>query len=198
MITEKQKLDNFHCAIDHYALEQRKKIEEEISNLKETLTKEAENTVLSEAFSMIQTEMTDMRQKITSEMAAREVAAKKELLKKRMQITEHIFSLAKEKLVQFTKSEDYLLFLKKKAKSVSKALPNNNTTIYMKKEDFPYFDCIEKTLDCPCCLLEDNSILIGGFYAENQEAGLFIDATIDTLLQQQVTWFEENSGLSVL
>ena len=53
-------------------------------------------------------------------------------------------------------------------------------------------------LGTPCSFQEDASIRIGGFGAENRTLGLFADHTLDTLLQEQLPWFEENSGIAVV
>lgn len=198
MISETQKLENFHSAIDHYALEQRRTIEDEVARLKKERLAEAESQVLSEAFRMIQKEMSDMRHRISREMALREVEARRNLLLKRSEIQQKVFALAAEKLRKFTKTPDYASFLKARAKALASLFTAPGTVLYMRHEDAAYFPVLKAALGTECTCEEDPSIRIGGFYAENRTLGLFADSSFDSLLREQVPWFEENSGIAVV
>lgn len=198
MLSESQKLENFHSAIDHYAMEQRKHIEEEISRLKEARLAAAESEVLSEAFRMIQKEMSDMRHRISREMALREVEARRNLLLKRAEITQNVFARAAEKLRAFTETPEYPVFMENQAKALSSVLNAPGTVLHMRRQDQPHFSRLAAALGTPCTFQEDPSIRIGGFGAENRTLGLFADHTLDTLLQEQLPWFEENSGIAVV
>ena len=65
---EEEKVNKFYTAINHYAMEQRKKIEHEIAEFKSKELEEAENEVLAEAYHLIQKEMAQMRGGISREM----------------------------------------------------------------------------------------------------------------------------------
>ena len=56
-MANEEKLAKFHQAINHYALEQRQKIEEEVADFKKKELQEAEDEVLVESYHLIQKEM---------------------------------------------------------------------------------------------------------------------------------------------
>ena len=104
--SNQEKLDKFNVAIQHYALEQQKRIQE----------------VLQEAYGMIQKEMAEMRNRISREMAQRENEERKKLLKKRQSISEDVFRRVADRLLQFTKTEEYPLLLEKYAREAGQML----------------------------------------------------------------------------
>ena len=168
MIAETQKLEKFHSAIEDYAQKQRKTMEEEVARLKRERLAEAESQVLSESFQMIQKEMHEMRHRIAREMALREVNARRELLVKRGELTKKVFARAAEKLLAFTKTEEYPRFLEAQAKKLAPLFPAPGTVIHLRQEDQAYFPLLEAALGTACSCAADASIQTGGFYAENQ------------------------------
>lgn len=198
MIAETQKLEKFHSAIEDYAQKQRKTMEEEVARLKRERLAEAESQVLSESFQMIQKEMHEMRHRIAREMALREVNARRELLVKRGELTKKVFARAAERLLAFTKTEEYPRFLEAQAKKLAPLFPAPGTVIHLRQEDQAYFPLLEAALGTACSCAADASIQTGGFYAENQALGIFVDVSFDSLLQEQIPWFEENSGIAVI
>ena len=92
-MANEEKLAKFHQAINHYALEQRKRIEDEVAEFKNKELQEAEDEVLVESYHLIQKEMADMRGRISREMAQREMAGRRALLEKRAHITSEDFRL---------------------------------------------------------------------------------------------------------
>ena len=83
MAVNDDKRNKFYLAINHYAEEQRKKIETEIDAYKQKELEDAESEVLLESYRLIQREMAQMRNGIAREMAQREMEARRGLLIKR-------------------------------------------------------------------------------------------------------------------
>ncbi|MVB11867.1 V-type proton ATPase subunit E [Caprobacter fermentans] len=193
-----EKKDKFYIAINHYAEEQRKKIEDEIASFKQKELGEAEIEVLTECYRMIQKEMSQMRISIVKEMAVRDMALKRQLLEKRQKITDEVFQRSADKLVEFTKTERYTDFLKKSAEQFSKVLQNEGTVIFLKSGDEKYEDLIRDSFGSTCSFQVLESIRIGGIRARNDNMGLSADGTLDTLLENQREWFEEQSGMAVV
>ena len=102
--SNQEKLDKFNVAIQHYALEQQKRIQEEVEAFQKKELEQAEDEVLQEAYGMIQKEMAEMRNRISREMAQRENEERKKLLKKRQSISEDVFRRVADRLLQFTKT----------------------------------------------------------------------------------------------
>lgn len=197
MITNEEKLSKFNQAIHHYAEEQRKKIEEEVAKFKEKELNEAENDVLQEAYLLIQREMAQMRNNITQEMAHREMDARRELLEKRRQLMEQVFSDAATKLKEFASSTEYEDWMVRHCRELAEVFDDTETQIYVRPEDLKLEKTLADTFGKPCCVLADDEIQIGGIRAQNPAMGLVADDTLDALLENQQEWFEETSGLRV-
>ncbi len=200
MASNKEKLSKFNQAINHYAEEQRRKIENEVSEYKRRQLDEAEQEVLTEAYRLIQKEMAEMRGGITREMAHREMDARRDLIEKRRTIMEDVFSGVRERLTEFTATEPYAALLEKEAKEIAAVLATGEGTpvLFLKPEDMKYEDRVRKAFGSVCEIRCAQDIELGGIRATNDAVGLTADATLDSGLEDQRVWFEENSGLAII
>lgn len=193
-----EKQDKFYNAINHYAEEQRKKIEEEIAAFKKKELDQAENEVLTECYHMIQREMSQMRTRIARDLARKEMDLKRGILQKRREITDGVFRRAAEKLREYSRSEQYGGFLKKSAKKIGALLSEPGTVIFYRPGDEKYEAAIREAFGPACSFETDETIRLGGIRAKNDAMGLFADETLDALLENQREWFEEQSGMAVV
>ena len=192
------KKDKFSVAINHYAEEQRKKIEQEISDYKKKELEETELQVLTECYQLIQKELSQMRIKISHENALREMDARRKLLRRRTEITSEVFTKVKESLKNFTKQKEYPLFLQKTARQYAKIFGRPGVVIQLKADDVQYEAAIREAFGFDCEFQTDNTVEIGGIKAYHADMGIFADETLDTLLTDQLEWFEANSGMTVV
>lgn len=192
------KKDKFSLAINHYAEEQRKKIEQEISEYKKKELEETELQVLTECYQLIQKELAQMRVRISHENAIREMESRRKLLQRRKEISSEVFAKVKENLKEFTKQKEYLTFLQKTAQQFAKTFGRPGVVIQLKSDDMQYETAIREALGLDCEFQADNTVEIGGIKAYHPEMGIFADETLDTLLTDQYDWFEANSGIAVV
>ncbi len=200
--SNQEKLDKFNVAIQHYALEQQKRIQEEVEAFQKKELEQAEDEVLQEAYGMIQKEMAEMRNRISREMAQRENEERKKLLKKRQSISEDVFRRVADRLLQYTKTEEYPLLLEKYAREAGQMLishkaENCSCEILVREEDLPFANRLQSALGLAATVRAEDSIQLGGLRVLCPEKKLEADSTLDTLLEEQKGWFEEMSGLSV-
>lgn len=193
-----EKKDKFSTAINHYAEEQRQKIEKEIDDYKQKELEEAEIDVLTECYQLIQKETARMRSGIAREMALRDMDSRRKLLEKRSQIASEVFQKATQKLKEFTERNDYLPFLENTASQFAKAFGQDGIVIRLRAEDEKYEDNIRKALGLKCEFETDSTIVIGGLRALHAGLGLLADKTLDSLLEDQRDWFESHSGMTVV
>lgn len=198
MAEAEDKKDKFSAAINHYAEEQRKKIEDEISTFKQKELDEAEIEVLTECYRMIQKELVQMRSGISREMAQKELSARRELLDKRKKITDEVFSRAAAKLTELIQSGKYAELLKRAAEKFKTVFTKPGTVICLKADDSKYEDLIREAFGGDCTFEVDPTIGVGGIRAYNSGMGLMADETFDSLLEEQRGWFEEHSGMTVV
>ncbi len=204
-MANEEKLAKFHQAINHYALEQRRKIEDEVADFKNKELQEAEDEVLVESYHLIQKEMADMRGRISRELAQREMAGRRALLEKRGQITEEVFRKAAAILQNETTGERYPAMLERfahrarrafESRAAGRGLPDD-IVFLLRPQDAALEPLIQKAFGAPCSFREDETITIGGLRAESAALHLELDSTLDALLENQRDWFEEVSQLSV-
>jgi V/A-type H+/Na+-transporting ATPase subunit E len=192
------KTDKFSAAINHYAEEQRRKIEQDIQKYKEKELQKAEMKVLEECYQLIQSELAQMRAKIAHENAIREIESRRKVLQRRNEITAEVFEKVKQNLKAFTEKEAYPAFLQKTAANFAKTFGRPGVVIRLRAADAKYESLIRDAFGFDCTFMEDNSIEIGGLKASHPEMGIFADETLDTLMTNQYDWFEANSGMAIL
>lgn len=193
-----EKASAFLEAINKYAEQQRNEIHAEVEQFKEEELKKAEIEVLTDAYTLIQKEMAQMRKEVATEISHEEMEGKKKLFLQRQEITQEVFEKAKEKLLAYTQTEFYPSLLEGYASSIAKVLTKPGTILLVKASDLAFADRIQKAYALPCEVKADDSILIGGIRGSNAEMGLVADETLDSKLEAQYEWFFSNSGLSVV
>lgn len=198
MAANDDKIYKFHQAINHYAEEQRQKIQDEIAAFKQKELSEAEIEVLNEAYHLIQQEMMQMRNTISREMAQREMEGRRQLLNQRQKITEEVFERAAKSLRDFTSTDKYKTWLCDRVRELSPLFDGMETTLQIREEDMPLRKKLEQAFGGPCQIEADQSVLLGGLRARSSTRGILVDSTLDSLLEDQREWFEENSGLAVV
>lgn len=198
MPNNRKQNNNFLQAINKYAEEQRKQIQNEAEEFKKQEIAKAEDEILNDAYNLIQKEMAEMRNSIASEISKKEMESRRELFQKRQNITDEIFSKAKNKLIEFTKTDKYKKLLIKYTKEMSKVLNKDGTILYVKEEDLCFSEDIKKAFSNECAVQASKNITIGGIYGCNTQMGIVVDQTLDSKLDEQHTWFSENSGLKLI
>lgn len=198
MASNVDKLSKFNSAINHYAEAQRAKILEDIEAYKEKELKETEATAKLESDRLIIKEVAAERSNIVREMSHKELNARRELLEKRQKIADEVFERAKKVLVEFSSRPEYEQTLERFAEGFGKTFTRPGTVIYMKAGDEKYQTQIEKAFGQACTFKVDAKIEIGGIRAENVAMRLAADNTLDSILEDQRGWFEENSGMAVV
>ena len=192
------KTDNFLKAIEKYAEEQRTKIESEAADFKEKELNKAEEEGLREAYVLIQKEMTDVKTQIAAELSRAENASRKKIFIRRKEIEDEVFELAKEKLIAYAKTDQYVKSVEESAAKISEKLTADDVIIKISEKDLKLKDQIIKAFGSGKCDIQvSEDILIGGITGQSRELGLLIDETLDTKLEEQHEWFYANSGLKV-
>ncbi len=191
------KTSNFLKAINKYAAEQRKEIKTRAEEFRKYELQKAEAEVLRDAYFLIQREMAQMKKNIANEVSKLELEKRKEIFAKRQSIMDEVLQKAKSKILDFTKTPEYVELLKKYAESISKILKKSGTILYVCERDEKLKDVIREAYGKICRVEVDDKIKIGGIIAVNSVMSLIIDETLDSKLEEQKSWFEENSKLNV-
>lgn len=191
------KTSNFLKAINKYAAEQRKEIKTRAEEFRKYELQKAEAEVLRDAYYLIQNEMAQMKKNIASEVSKLEFEKRRELFVKRQAIMDDVLKKAQDKLLNFAKTQDYIELLKNYASSVSKILKKSGTVLYICKRDEGFINDIREAYGKICKVEVSDKIKIGGILAVNKVMSLVVDETLDSKLEEQRIWFEENSKLNI-
>lgn len=192
-----QKTSSFLRAINKYAKEQSDAIRLEAEEFRKQEIEKATKEGLEDAYTLIQKEISVKKAQIVSDVAKREQESRRNLFIKRNEIVEQVFTDASEKLSEYTKTEDYVTYIKKSAEKINKLFENNACVVYIKEADNDKAELI-KGIISQCEVVFDNTIELGGIKAYCESLGIIADDTLDTKLSDQRVWFTENSGLKVV
>lgn len=198
MASNMEKLSGFYSAINHYAEAQREQILKDIAAFKEKSLKEAEEGAQLEAGRLVKKEVAEARSDITREMSHKEINSRRELLEKRQKIADDVFAKAAEALVAYTSTPEYETTLRGFASELKAKLTQPGTVIYVKNGDVKARAAAQAAFGLGATIKVDDNIKIGGIKAENADMRLILDNTLDAMLADQRSWFEENSGLVVV
>ena len=190
------KSSNFLNAIDKYAKKRRKKINDEIEAIEERELKKAEAEIVEDVNTMIQRELTAMKNKILIEVSHKEIEERKRVSLRRRDMIKEMFSECRQKLLDYTKSGKYLDSLKEYAVQIAKTLNNlDDVKLFVKKEDLKHEEEIKKAFAGECEVIAADDIEIGGIRGFSEARGLIADETLDAKLNDQKDWAAENFGV---
>lgn len=199
MTGQEEKLSKFILAINAYAEEQRTRIIEEVEQKNEIEMKKAEDEVLSDSYRMIQKELADMRSRMRSDFCRKKMNGRNEILILRNEIEQKVFERAAEKINEYTKTTQYVQKLASLAQKIKGILceKEGQIIVFLRPADMIHSQLVRDSLGMACEIKEDEDIILGGIIAANYTRGLLIDASLDTELEENHSWFAENSGLFI-
>lgn len=197
MALQDEKLSKFIQAINKDAEERRARILAESEAFNKAELEKAETEALTDAYHLIQQEISKMRTGIRRELSQKELKLHRAALLKRGEITKDVFDKAAKEIEAFTKTDAYPAFLEGRAKEAAKLFPKAEVTLYLREADLPLGGNLSKLFSEGCQVKADDSIRLGGLRIECRAFGLMADETLDTRLDSQHVWFAEHSGLSV-
>lgn len=195
--TNDQKLSKFIQAITAYAEEQSDAIHREVEAFKEERLNRAEQEVLRESYVLIQKEQDEMRRTIARERSQRETRARHALLTRRQEMMTAIFDRARQKLCDYTATPAYDAALAASLGEMAALLPAEGTVYAVSPRDEARLAALSALCPAGSRVEIAADIEIGGLRGENTAAGLLVDDTLDSRLEQQHDWFLDHSGLTI-
>lgn len=193
-----EKTSNFLKAIDKYAKQQQTKMIEELKTIEKREIEKAESGIMEDVRNMVQKELVNMRNRISIDISHKELEERGKLAKKRQRIVKDVFTLCRERLVQFKSTPEYIEFLEKCAQRISLAIKEDDAKIYIVKDDEKYIEAIKKNFGRACDILYSDDISIGGIYGFSDKANIIADETMDSKLCEQKEWFKEHYGIQLI
>lgn len=193
-----EKNKNFLKLIEKYADEQKEEMIAEVEQYKNIEIKKAEDEGLEDAYNLIQKEIASDKLKITRELAKKEHNSLKNVFDRRTEIVNKVFDLAKEKLLEYTKTNEYKEKLIKDAKNTAEITKGNFCNVYIAEKDKDMKDKINEIFSNNSEVKVSDNIEIGGIRILCEALSIVVDVTLDSKLEDQIPWFTENSTLKVV
>lgn len=196
-MAQEEKVSKFLEAITKDALRRKEKILKEIDDFNKEELEKAEDEALTEAYALIQGEISNTRGELRREFCLQEMEKRKELFQKRSEITKKVFQRAKDVISEYAATDKYHSDFIRDLKDAAGEFSSGKVTVMVRFQDLILENEIQSIFPNGCTVEEDKSITIGGFRLKDMQRGLLADYTLDVKLEQQRDWFLENSGLSI-
>ena len=146
---------------------------------------------------LIDARFDEIRRQTGQKICAAENGARASLFRRREAIRQEVFQKAKDRIIDFTKSEQYEAFLIASAEKIHQTMNGNCKVLNMREADRHFATQISARLGHSITLHIDPTIQLGGITVISTDGTMIIDDTLDSRLQQQEIWFMENSGLVI-
>ena len=194
----KNKTDNFLNAIKKYAKVQKNAMKSEVRQLKNERLKEAEEKAKRDSEKLKKEKYAEKRAKSTALIASETQKSQKQLFVERAKMTEEVFELTSQKLVEYTETEAYAVKLTQSAKAIAELFEGRDCVLYLNERDMGRAEEIKALFGGIAEVWADKTIKIGGVKGYCKSMGIIADETLDSKLDAQREWFTENAALSVL
>lgn len=193
MQSNDKKAARFISVINAEAEQQCKKIIKETDRFIDSELKKTRAAARAKAKVTAKAELSKLDEQSNSDSYKLRTQQMTQIISKRNEITNGIFEKAEKRIVDFTKSDSYLPFLKESVKRIIDAI-GEDTVIYIRPSDAVF----SSELGALCAGVEiDDSIILGGCKGVSKSSSMRADDTIDARLNEQKTKFYTDSGLSI-
>lgn len=193
---EKDVFLSMKAEIEHTAQKQVDAINAEVKKMEDEALQSMQEEAKKDADLKLKQELEEIHSEASAEISETHTQRTKKLIAKRDEYVAEVFKAAREKLVAFTKSAKYKDYLLKKAKA---AADNDfvDAVMLVRAEDMQYSEELKKAYGKTVEVKASDEITLGGFILENTADALVVNETLEFALENQKTWFANNSGLMI-
>lgn len=191
-------ISRFITAVTAQATRQSEDIKKQTHDYISSELDKAETEVLKESYELIKRRSSDIRKNSGRDLSKKQLEIKKLLIDQRKIIEQKILNDVADKIVLFTKTNDYINFLEISAKKIKNIFQAGiDVELYLRPDDIKYSSTIQNILGDNFIILEDNSIKLGGIKALCHLSGIIVDDTLDTRLEKERTTFKTTKSLLI-
>lgn len=196
-MTNEDKMSKFTEAVLADAEQEKQHIMEQLEEEKAQRLKKAEEDILKEAFDFIQHEVAQIKISTGKELSLRNLEIRKELLNRRNKLTMQVFDKVRDRIKEYCTKDQYKEDLSEIIAGSVNELGADGTVILCRNEDSAIINDIVKEKGFNIAVQTDTTIKLGGLRFANEAKGLLIDETFDSKYNEQLSKFEETSGLII-
>lgn len=194
-----EKINTFTSLVLKDAEEKRKKLLENVQKEYTERIDAKETELLQEAYENIQQNLHDAQKDANARVLHAELDAKKKLILRREEIISEVMKAAKEKVVEFTKTDEYEKWLISKIEKALFEVGKGNKTVYISSDDIRLKEKIENIADTGKITVEAASEkdFIGGAKIINNDRKISVDYSFKEMLSEEKQKFLQSSGLAL-
>ncbi len=192
-----EKINRFSAIISDEANREREEIETKLGAEKEKRLSAKENEYLQEAYETIQADVELVKKTDNAKVLQEEIKARRELLRKREEIIDNVFSDVRERIDAFRQTGEYGEWLVKKTKDAVDEIGGGSVTVYVVPEDMKYAKKLAKAAKNVTVEETDEEGFIGGVKVKSLEKRVTADYSLGGLLSEQREGFLQTSGLAL-
>lgn len=183
--------------IERQAKNEEKAILDEVQALENEAYESMKAEAKKDAELRLKQEVDEMSSQASTEISESHIERTKKLIAMRDKYVKDIFAKAKDELIAFTKSNEYLPFMQAKIKKIANHFEGTNAVMFVNAQDLKMKEDLMKAFGKSLKVEVSDNIIIGGFIIEDRESALVVDETLDFALKNQKEWFNKNSGLII-
>ena len=183
------KMTMFRNAVNHQADREIEELTAKIREQRSAAERIREEHESREAMAALKTERNAMEAKYRKELSRRDYEVNKQVLAHRKELVGEFFGKIEQDLREFSESEKYTDFLKKRIEKAEKALGKDVVILAAKKDVERLSSLTEHEVRA------DSTIVLGGICALDEKRGLFCDFSLDRALDDERAAFAEKREL---
>ena len=182
--------------IEREAANEEKAILDEVKALEDEAYESMKAEAKKDAELKLKQDVEEMTSQASAEISESHIERTKKLINKRDEYVQIVFNEAKEQLLAFSQSDDYLTFMKAKIEKIAGDF-DEDSIMHVASKDLSLKDELIKTFQKAIQVEASEDIVIGGFIIENKKSKLVVDESLDFALKNQKEWFNKISGLII-
>ena len=190
---DEEKMNNFIEAVMKDATEQQQHILDEVEKEKAAAIEKKEEEILNAIYHRIQAEVNNIKHSSSRTISLHMVEMRRDLLKRRDEITARVFKELEVKLNEFVDSESYDAYLKK----ILSGYTGEQITVFCKPSHIERVKRALGELSLSADVQPDMKIKIGGVVILFNDKAQRVNESIDSKLLDQYEYFNLISGLTI-
>lgn len=186
------KLSAFSSRVLSLAKKRSDETDEKTNEIRKAKTEKKQDEFLEDAYRAIQSGVAKIRRTESEKVLRAENDMKKEILSRREEIINSVFSQAKEELSKFSESEEYRVWFDKKLSLALKGTGEGKKTVYVLEKDKK-----EAEKSGEKVVVVNEAGFIGGVRVVNDDLGIIADYSFGEELSEAKEDFLQKSSLSI-
>lgn len=194
-----EKLNTFTSLVLKDAQDKREKLLKSVEKEYSERLDEKENELLQSAYENIQHNIHEAHKEANERVLHAELDSKKQLILRREEIINEVIKLARDKIYEFIKSDEYEKWLVDKIEKALFEVGKGAKVVYISPDDLKFKEKIEQISEMSKLTVEaaQEKDFIGGAKVLNTDRRVAVDYSFKEMLSEQKQIFLQSSGLAL-